>query len=187
MSPIARLQGQVVDRGPDWLVVQVGGIGLQVTVPPPLAATSREGEEVSLLTYLLVKEGGLALYGFATAKEKEMFEALLGVAGVGPRSALALVSALGAESLAQAIEQGDVDALARAPGVGKKLAGRIVLELRGRLAMPALPPDQQEVLEALQALGYSREEAREALRLADLSPDAPLEERLRAALSRLAR
>lgn len=187
MSPIARLQGQVAERGPDWLVVQVGGIGLQVTVPPPLASACRPGEEVCLFTHLLVRDNGLSLYGFATAKDKELFEALLGVSGVGPRSALALLSALGAEGLAQAIDQGDAEALARAPGVGRKLAERIVLELRGRLASAAVTSEQQDLVEALQALGYSREEAREALRQVDLPADVPLEERLRAALSRLAR
>jgi Holliday junction DNA helicase RuvA len=187
MSPIARLEGEVVERGPGWLVVQVGGIGLQVTVPLPLAASCQVGQRVSLLTHLLLRDDALALYGFASPRERELFEALLGISGVGPRAALALLSALGADALAQAIEQGDADALARAPGVGRKLAGRIVLELQGRLVAPSLPADQQELLEALQALGYSREEARQALRQAGLPPDAPLEERLRAVLSRLAR
>ncbi len=187
MSPIARLQGEVLERGPGWLVVQVGGIGLQVTVPLPLAAAARVGEHVSLFTHLLVKEDGIGLYGFASDRDRELFETLLGVSGVGPRAALALLSALGPDALSEAIEQGDADALARAPGVGRKLAGRIVLELRGKLAAPSVPPDQRELVQALQALGYSREEAREALRATDLPADAPLEEKLRAVLSRLAR
>ncbi|HXG42318.1 MAG TPA: Holliday junction branch migration protein RuvA [Dehalococcoidia bacterium] len=186
MSPVARLEGEVVERGPGWLVVQVGGIGLQVMVPLPLAASCQPGDRVSLRTHLLLRDDGLALYGFASAQEQELFEALLGVSGVGPRSALALLSALGAEGLAQAIEQGDAEALARAPGVGPKLAGRIVLELRGKL-VTASGPDDQELVAALQALGYSREEARQALRQVHLPPDAPLEERLRAVLSHLAR
>ncbi len=187
MSPIARLQGEVVERGPGWLVIQVGGIGLQVTVPLPLAASARVGERISLFTHLLVKEDGIGLYGFVSDRDRELFETLLGVSGVGPRAALALLSALGPDALSEAIEQGDADALARAPGVGRKLAGRIVLELRGKLAAPSVPLDQQELVQALQALGYSREEAREALRAADLPADAPLEEKLRAVLSRLAR
>jgi len=187
VSPIARLQGEVVDRGPGWLVVQVGGIGMQVTVPLPLASAARVGEHVSLFTHLLVKEGSIGLYGFASDRDRELFETLLGVSGVGSRAALALLSALGPDALSEAIEQGDADALARASGVGRKLASRIVLELRGKLAAPSVPPKQQELVQALQALGYSREEAREALRAADFPADAPLEEKLRAGLSRLVR
>ncbi|GBD14479.1 Holliday junction ATP-dependent DNA helicase RuvA [bacterium HR25] len=188
MSPIARLRGVVLERGPGWLIVEVGGLGLQVYASAAALSSAREGETVELHTHLVVRDESWALYGFPTREELELFRSLIGVGGVGPRLALALLSALGAPALSDAIARGDADALARTPGVGRKLAGRIVLELRGRLAAEAAtPPEQREVLEALLALGYSRDEAREALRLADLPPDAPLEEKLRAVLRRLAR
>ena len=175
----------------DWVQVQVGGVSLQVYVP---ASTIGEigpmGSPVHLHTHLVVKDDSFTLYGFANTEGLRIFQLLLGVSGIGPRLALALLSALGPYSLATAIGSGDEVALYQVSGVGKKTAGRIVLELGERLQKEGIPvsevsvPDS-ETVSALMALGYSAQEARNALRTSDLPADAPMEERLRQALQRL--
>ncbi|MBI1885539.1 MAG: Holliday junction branch migration protein RuvA [Chloroflexi bacterium] len=190
MSPIARLQGVVQDRGPDWLIVDVGGVGFLVNVSPSLVGPARAGERVLLHTHLLVREDGMTLYGFASTEEQRLFQMLIGVSGVGPKVALALLSALDADQLSYAIASGNAETLARAPGVGQKLASRIVLELRGKLAdaAPSAPPSaEQEVVAALTGLGYTQSEAVDAVRRAELPPDASVEEKVRLALGYFAR
>lgn len=191
MSPIARLRGMVLERGPEWLIVDVGGVGFQVYAPAPTLARARVGEELALHTHLLVREDGMTMYGFANGEELGLFQALLGVSGVGPKAALALLSAMKADELSYAIASGSAAALARAPGVGQKLASRIVLELRGKLApgapAPTLPGEESELVAALMRLGYSQAEALEAIARSDLPPDAPVEEKVRLALRHLAR
>ena len=185
MSPIARLKGTIQERGPDWIIVDVGGVGFLVHVPASLAGQSHAGDPVQLYTHLLMREDGVALYGFATAEEQGLFQMLMGVSGVGPRMALGLLSALGAEELTSAIASGDVGALARAPGVGQKLAGRIALELKGRLApapSAALPAGDRQVVAALTALGYTQAEAMAAVAGAELPAGATLEDKVRLAL-----
>jgi len=132
----------------------------------------------------------MTLYGFATAEEQRLFQTLLGVSGVGPKAALALLSVMTADELTYAIASGNAAALARAPGVGQKLAGRIVLELRDKLvagAPVALPDDGSEIVAALVGLGYSQAEALEAVAKSELPPDAPVEQKVRLALSYFAR
>jgi len=189
---ISTLRGEIRARGTDFLLVEVGGVGFRVQVPVSILEEVGEvGETIRLYTHLQVRDDVLALYGFATAEQMELFEMLLGVTGVGPRLALALLSATSAEALRLAISREDVDLLTRVPGIGRKIASRLILELKGRidlgrLGLPGatpLPPEQAELLEVLLSLGYSNVEARAAL--ASLPPEAkdfPLEERIRLAL-----
>jgi len=190
VSPIARLNGTVLERGPDWLIVDVGGVGFLVYGPSGTLARARSGSEVVLHTHLAVREDGMTLYGFATAEEQRLFQTLLGVSGVGPKAALALLSVMTVDELSYAIASGNAAALARAPGVGQKLANRIVLELRDKLvaaAPVALPDAGSEIVAALVGLGYSQAEALEAVAKSELPPDAPVEEKVRLALGYFAR
>lgn len=192
---IAALRGIVEERGPTWLLLRVGGVSLQVSVPAPtLAAMGPAQEEVRLHTHLHVREDTLALYGFLTAQERDVFVLLLGVAGIGPRGALSILSTLGPGELAGAVKREDKEALQRAPGVGARTADRILVELKGKLefvlaAAPGLPgaEGRDEVLDALLALGYTPSEARRTLASLGELGGAPLEERVRQALQALGR
>lgn len=189
---IASLRGEIRLRGPDFLVIDVGGVGFRVQVPPSaLEELGDVGDTVRLYTHLHVRDDALALYGFPTPEQLELFEALLGVSGVGPRLALSILSSTSADALRLAIQQEDVELLTRVPGVGRKTASRLILELKGkidltRLGLPGripVPPEQAELLDVLTNLGYTMAEAKEAI--ASLPEDArgmPLEERLRLAL-----
>src|SRR3972149_203646 len=155
---IARLRGTVLDRGPDSLIVDVGGVGFLVYVPAGTHAGARTGAEVSLHTHLAVREDGMTLYGFTDADQQRLFQSLLAVRGVGPQAAPAPLSIMPADELPYAIASGNSAALARAPGVGQRLAGRIVLDLRDKLAPGApatLPGDESEVVAALIRLGQT--------------------------------
>ncbi len=128
----------------------------------------------------------MTLYGFASAEERTLFQTLTAVSGVGPKVALGLLSVMPVDELSYAIASGNAASLARAPGVGQKLASRIVLELRGKLtaeAPPTLPGDESDVVAALVGLGYSQSEAMEAVAKSDLPSDAAVEERVRLALA----
>lgn len=197
MSPIARLRGVVAAVGPDWVVVDVAGVGFKASVPSGLCASLMEGSDVTLYTHLLVREDGMALYGFETPTDLEVFEQLISVSGVGPRAALALLSAMSARELATAVVQGDVARLRAVPGIGEKTAGRLVLDLQARLAplavsgdgaatRPAAPRPDEDVVAALVSLGYSQAEATAAAAEAG-DADRPLEERIRRALAWFAR
>lgn len=169
-------------------MVDVAGIGYKVFVP-----RQPEDGEVLLHTHHVIREDGQFLYGFATREELALFDLLTSVSGVGPRAALALLSISRAPDLAAAIASGDVTSLARAPGVGKKTAERLIVDLRSkvsglvtgdRLPAPALVED--EALAALLALGYTPVEAATALRNAPSAKAATTEERVRAALRKAA-
>jgi Holliday junction DNA helicase RuvA len=189
---IATLHGELRARWSDSVLIEVGGIGFRVRVPASvLEELGDVGETVRLFTHLLVRDDAITLYGFATAEQLELFDLLLGVSGIGPRLALSLLSSTSAEMLRLAIAREDVDLLTRVPGVGRKTASRLILELKGRidlgrLGLPgavALPPEQAELVEVLTSLGYTAAEARAAV--ASLPAEAgelPLEERLRLAL-----
>lgn len=189
---IALLHGELHNRGSDWVIVQVGGIGFRVRVPASIIEELGDiGEMVRLYTHLLVRDDAMALYGFATPEQLELFELLLGVTGIGPRSALVLLSSTSPETLRLAIAQEDVEVLMRVPGIGRKTASRLILELKGQIdlgrldlaAGASLPPEQAELVEVLTSLGYTTAEARAAV--AALPPEAreqSLEERIRLAL-----
>lgn len=193
MSPLAHLRGTVAALGPDWVVIDVAGVGFRAWIPGGLAASLSLGQEATLHTHLLVREDGMSLYGFARGTDLEVFEQLISVSGVGPRAALALLSAMTAEELASAVVQSDVARLRGVPGIGEKTAGRLVIDLQAKLAPLALagdgavpkagaPRPDEDVVAALVGLGYSQAEAAAAAAEAG-DPDRPLEERIRLALA----
>jgi Holliday junction DNA helicase RuvA len=188
--PVARLRGVIEERGDDWLIVTAGNLGILASVPARTAGGLAIGERASLYTYLHVREDALTLYGFASAGELQLFEQLIGVSGVGPRLALGVLSALAPDALARAIAGGDADLLRRIPGVGQKTAERLVLELRDKVAAPegeAAPQPvakrDDELIGALMGLGYTQAEAAQAAAGVAANGAAPLEERVREALS----
>lgn len=182
---IASLHGVVEHAGLDRVVVVVGGVGMLVHTTPATAAGTRTGAEVHLATTLVVREDSLTLYGFATSDEREMFEIVQSVSGVGPRIALAMLSVMGPQDLRLALSEGDTKALTRVPGIGAKSAERLVLELRDKVgrvtgsaaATTAQTPRpghewREQVTEALTGLGYSARQADDAVtRVAAGHPD----------------
>lgn len=196
--PVARLRGIVEERGDDWAIVGVGGLGMLVSVPATTADALTEGAQTVLYTHLHVREDALTLYGFATRDDLTLFEQLISVSGVGPRVALGLLSALDHAQLATAIAAGHADALRKVPGVGQKTAERIVLDLRDKVAPPAAVAGERpqkadgrqpdaDVVAALMGLGYSQAESSEAAARLAPDDDAPLEDRVRDALAFFAR
>jgi Holliday junction DNA helicase RuvA len=188
---ISTLQGTVADKGENFLLVETGGLGFKVHVPSPLAIRwGTTGRHVQLFTHLHLRESDVSLYGFETKSELSFFEALLGVSGIGPKVALGTLSAGNVDALRSAIAAGDSDYLTQLPGIGKKTAQRIILDLRGKLKpeelipAPALSPVDEDVLAALLSMGYNDTEARAAVALL---PEAEMavEERLLLALRRL--
>lgn len=190
---IASIRGKLLFTGVDHAVVETGGVGLLVYAPRQVLANLGEsGSDVRLYTHLHIREDLLALYGFASTDQRHLFETLLSVSGVGPKVALSLLSSGDADELRVAISGGDTARLSRVPGIGKKMAERLVLELRGKVdakglpatsaATPALAAVNTELAEMLISLGFSAAEANTAI--AALPADAPpeLEERLRLAL-----
>ena len=187
---IARLRGKPVAYDAAGLVLDVGGVGYRLLATPAAVRKAQDADEVSLETYLHVREDALTLYGFATRDDLALFEQLIGVSGIGPRAALGLLSALDYERLTMAIAGGQVDALRRVPGIGQKTAERIVLELRDKVTPPAAgiaPPEKEpekdaDVIAALMGLGYSQLEASAAAAELVDGHELPLEERVRLAL-----
>lgn len=184
---ISSLEGEVIALGDDYLVVRVGGVGMKVYVPTSLKGT-REGDRVFLHTHLVVREDLLALYGFETQQERDYFSLLLGVNGIGPRTALAILSALSVDAIRRGVLSEQADVFARVPGVGKKTAQKILLYLQGKVGVsvgegviPALDVDA-EVIDALTGLGYSVVEAQAALQSIPRDTPRDLETRLRLAL-----
>jgi holliday junction DNA helicase RuvA len=186
---ISRLRGKPVARGPDTLVLEVGGVGYLLQPTRRAAQRARGKGEVVIETYLHVREDALQLYGFADADERELFEQLLSVSGVGPKVALAIVSGSTPEERRRAIALEDTARFQAIPGIGKKTAQRVVLELKEKLGegdAPAAPGAKPHLVarEALMELGYSLVEADQAL--AEIDPDLPSEERVRLALRKAA-
>jgi Holliday junction DNA helicase RuvA len=190
---IASLRGTLVHIGADHVIVETNGVGFLVYAPRPvLGAIGPLGDEVQLHTHLLVREDALTLFGFASAQQRALFETLLAVSGVGPRVALNLLGGLQPDELRSAVAQNDTARLARVPGIGKKTAERLVLELRGKLdlkgvpAAPAATPQiasvNSELADLLMSLGYSTAEAAAAIGALPADAPAALDERLRLAL-----
>ena len=180
---IARLRGKPVARRPDGVVLDVGGVGYLIQATPSALRKAQGAEEISLETYLHVREDALQLYGFAEPAERELFEHLLAVSGVGPKVALAIVSGSPPADLRRAIALEDTARFEAIPGIGKKTAQRVVLELKEKLgSVAAAPPEKGHVgaRDALVELGYSVVEAEQALAAVD--PDLPVEEQVRRAL-----
>lgn len=197
---IASVHGRVQRAGLDHLVVDVGGVGILVHTTPATAAASQPGRSATLATSLVVREDSLTLYGFAAERERDVFETVQTVSGVGPRLALAMLSVMGPDDLAVALGSADVAALTKVPGIGRKGAERLVLELRDKLgasspaegAPPAVArqaPWREQVTEALVGLGWSARQAGDAVDAVttQVGAEAEVAEVLRAALRRLGR
>ncbi len=188
---IGLLFGKLQARTDDTLIVNVGGVGFRVRVSTHTAAgLGALGSDVQLFTHLRVRQDELSLYGFATQEELNLFETLMTVSGVGPKVALSVLSAAPIDTLRIAIAEGNVEALTAVPGVGKKTAQRIALELKGKIdvsglsAVSELSPVDKDVVDALINLGYSAAEATRASRAVPASAKT-IEERVRIALQYL--
>ena len=188
---IASLHGTLESLGSNWAIINVNGIGLQVHMPTSTLSTlGTIGKEVHLNTHLVMREDSITLYGFASTGEQELFQTLMSVSGIGPKLALAMLSAMSVEQVSLAIATGNVDLLRMVPGIGKKTAERLVLELKdkisaGLIATSAtqLVQGNTDVLAALTSLGYSVSEASRAV--ASLPPEETLslEEKVKLALA----
>ncbi len=188
---IATLTGKIQSRTDDSLIVNVGGVGFRVRVPSgTLANLGAVGSDAMLFTHLHVREDDLSLYGFATEEELRLFETLLTVSGIGPKVAMGVLSSAPADTLRVAIAQGNLDVLTAIPGIGKKTAQRLVLELKGKIDVSGLgevgelSPMDEDVMNALINLGYSAAEATRAARSVPSSAKT-VEDRVRIALQYL--
>jgi len=191
---IATLEGILEYRGNDSIIINVGGIGFRVYVPSPtLSQLGAVKGKVSLYTHLHVREDNISLYGFASSEELSLFKNLISVSGIGSKLALALLSALNPEQLVMAITSGDIDLLSQAPGIGKKMASRLVVELKGKLekewkeVVLPLAPESADVISALTGLGYSVAEATKAISKLPDAEKLSLEEKVKMALQQMAR
>ncbi|HHX10198.1 MAG TPA: Holliday junction branch migration protein RuvA [Firmicutes bacterium] len=193
---ISQLSGKLISKSKDTVTVMVGGVGLEVNVPSGLLSVLEVGQDVQLYTRLLVRDDSLQIYGFKNLEERTLFDMLMTVQGIGPRLAVGVLSSLPVMEFYKAVLSKDEKTLTRLPGIGKKTAARIIVELRDRIGLPKhklgtihTRPDMiGEAAEALMALGYSRQEAEDALSRATRSFDGcDLEALLREALKYLAR
>ena len=191
---IGSLRGVVLERTPSDVLLEVGGVGYRVTITPSVLATTELGGPLFLHVHTHVREDALVLYGFASRDERACFEGLLGAHGVGPALAMAILSALSPAALHRALLADDVAALTTVPGVGKKTAARLLVELKAKLDLDLDPAVVgvgvvgssvvAEVRTALAGLGYGPDEVREAVR--DLPDDGAVEDLLTSALKQLA-
>lgn len=189
---IGRLSGTLLEKMPPLICLDVGGVGYEIDVPmSTLYALPDIGGQVTLYTHLSVREDAHTLYGFATSAERATFRLLIRITGVGPKLALSLLSGLSVQELAQAVTLQEAGRLTRIPGVGKKTAERLLLELKGKLGadlgvnVQAIPNDQADILNALIALGYSEKESATALKT--LPEGTDLTSGIRLALKALAK
>ena len=194
---IASVRGEVLDVALDHVVIVAAGVGYKVMATPSTLSTLRRGSEARLITAMIVREDSMTLYGFADAEARDLFSTLLGVSGVGPKIGLATLAVYDAQTLRQALAAGDVTALTRVPGIGKRGAERMVLELRDKIgAVPSAGGPvgvsghaiRGPVVEALVGLGFAAKQAEEATdKVLAEEPDATTSSALRAALSMLGR
>lgn len=188
---IGRLRGTVAEKRPDHVLLDVAGVGYEMAVPPrALVELPGIGEEAVLHTHLHVREDAMALYGFSSEEQRDLFRLLLGISGVGPKVALAILGTMTPEELRRAVLTEDAAALTAVPGIGKRSAQKLLLELRPKLELPdaELAPASSplaEVRAALEGLGYQSEEIRGAL--AELPESEEVEILLRRALQTLGR
>ena len=192
---IASVRGEVIDIALDHAVIEAAGVGYKVMATPSTLATLRRGTEARLITAMIVREDSQTLYGFADSDARDLFSTLLGVSGVGPKIALATLAVYDAIALRQALADGDVTALTRVPGIGKRGAERMVLELRDKIgpvsgsagvAATGGHAVRAPVVEALVGLGFAAKQAEEATdKVLAGDPEATTQSALRAALSML--
>ena len=187
---ISMLRGTIVDITEKYIVIDVAGVGYKVSCTKETLSVVHDGIQTSIHTYLVVREDALDLYGFATTNERAFFELLISVSGIGPKSALTILSTSGVDTLTQAIGTGDTGYLTKVGGIGRKTAEKIVLELRDKLrANVDIKKEssnslrtESDIIEALKALGYSQNEAREAIQEVPdtiLGPNARIKEALK--------
>ena len=194
---IAHLRGKLLVKHPNQAIVDAGGVGYEVTISvPTFSELPAAGTEVALHIYTHVREDVIALYGFLRAAEKQLFEKLITVSGIGPKLAITILSGMPAPEMMTSIRSNDIARLTRIPGIGKKTAERMVLELRDKLPSPAAEAVaavskwsavEQDVLSALVNLGYQRALAEKALAAATRSSPADFDSLFRAALSALSK
>jgi Holliday junction DNA helicase RuvA len=186
---IANLRGRIIEVSSDTVTIDIGGVGLEVNVPAPFVDNCQVGDNTFLFTSLIVREDSLTLYGFESAEAKKLFSLLIGVNGVGPRSGLSILSVLTPDELRQAILQGQAELIFQVPGIGKKTAQKIILQLQDQFPSDLIiefnaetAEADSEVLDALTNLGYSVVEAQTAIQ--SIPKDAPedVESRLMIAL-----
>ena len=191
---IGRLNGTLADRNPPQVLVDCQGVGYEVDVPmSTFYNLPGTGEKVTLLTHFVVREDAQVLFGFGTAAERQAFRQLIKISGVGPRTALSVLSGMSVADIAQAVTAQDASRLVKVPGIGKKTAERLLLELKGKVGADLGPAAggaaatdaQGDILQALVALGYSDKEAQSALKA--LPKDVGVSEGIRLALKALAR
>ena len=186
---ITGIEGKLQSRSANGAVIKVGGISLAVQMPASaLSALGNIGDKVQIFTHLQLREDSIALYGFATVEELDTFHVLLSVTGVGPKMALSVLSAMNPGQLALAISSGNADMLCHIPGVGKKTAGRLLLELKDKIAGIAIgtpAAEGNELSAALLGLGYSPSEVTSAISALPASPELTIEEKIRLALQHL--
>jgi Holliday junction DNA helicase RuvA len=186
---IANVQGRVVEIEKDHIVIEIGGVGIQVFIPQQVRNRLHTGESIFLFTVLVVREDSLTLYGFETKESREYFNLLLSVNGIGPRSALSILATLEPEAIRRAVIHEQAEIFAHVPGIGRKTAQKILLHLQDRIkAAPGMEPvavmseTDTEVLAALTTLGYSVVEAQTALQNIPVDTPQEVETRLRLAL-----
>ena len=190
---IASLQGIVDAIGNDWMAVNVNGVGYKVSVPTSvLSEGGVTGREIKLFTHLHVREDEMTLYGFGEADDLRLFETLLTVSGLGPKTALGMLSAMSSGELSMAIASASVEMLTSIPGIGKKTADRLILELRDKMgALVAVSPtarltqENVDVVSALTSLGYSVQEATRAVATLPAGKKLPVEEKVKLTLQYL--
>ncbi len=193
---IAQLRGTLLDKRPNQVLVDVGGVGYQVHIPLSTYYSLEDlHSTVTLLVHTHLRDDGISLYGFLSSREKQCFELLIGASGVGPVLAMKILSGMNVEELVPAIRSGDLAALTRIPGVGKKTAERIVVELRDKLAAmethsaprpPSPEGPAEEVISALVNLGYEERDAKKAVEEAKHDAGTEFNDLLKASLQRLA-
>lgn len=188
---IGRLRGKLIQKTPPTICIDVNGVGYDCDVPmSTLYQLPELGHEVELYTHLMVREDAHLLFGFAQSSEREAFRTLLKVSGIGARTALAILSGLGVDELQTAVTLGDVARLQKVPGIGKKTAERLLLELRGKFSAQAdtsvatAPDARSDIVNALIALGYTEKDAQATLK--KLPADLSVEDGIRMALRQLA-
>jgi len=186
---ISSISGEIISIGEDDLTININGIGFRVNVPKSVCAEHHPGQKISLFTHLVVREDVLALYGFDTLEERDLFLLIIGVAGVGPKIGLGTLSFLSTDAIRRAVLSEEAEIFNRVPGIGKKTAQKIIIHLQGRIkatgpmeSLSAMNEADSEVLEALVGLGYSVVEAQTAIQSIPSDTPQDVEERLRLAL-----
>ncbi|MCX6004456.1 MAG: Holliday junction branch migration protein RuvA [Chloroflexi bacterium] len=191
---IAAVEGNIVSKGTNFIVLKVGPLNLMINVPgSTVSKLGHVGSAVLLHTHLYVREDNISLYGFSSPQELTLFKQLITVSGIGPKVALSLLTTLNAEQITSAIRGSNAELLSQVPGIGKKTAGRIILELKGKLEkgwdgeiISAIGQADSDAVAALTSLGYSIREATQALSSIPHKDGMLLEEKVRLALQQLA-